>query len=314
MTVSLPTDLRLRFPSLEDAQEIAKLVAACEIADAGSSDADAETVRDMWSGLDLAHNAFVVVTEEGRVIGYTGIKLSGQMLILDPHTNIHPEYRGRDLESLLLQLAEKRGQVLLTEIGGKATPVIKTWSISPVRRQLLEQQGYVIKSSEVNMEIDLRDHPPTFCELPGLDICQAHLPQDEHAVHFVVQEAFQDIGGYPYRPFEEWRTGVLEVASFDPSMLYVAREGENIVGVIVCRTYLDAGNGFVHQVAVLRAYRQRGIAFGLLQRVFMEYAQRGISHVVLNVDEHNATGAHQLYASAGMRRSLQIDEMQKVLA
>jgi hypothetical protein len=45
----------------------------------------------------------------------------------------------------------------------------------------------------------------------------------------------------------------------------------------------------------------------------MEYSRRGIFHVVLNVDEHNATGAYQLYASAGMRRSLQIDEMQKVL-
>lgn len=314
MTLTLPDDLRLRAPSLEDAQAIAELAATCEMTDAGSSDADAETVRDLWNNLDLARDAFVVVTAQGRIVGYTGIKRYGQLLLLDPHTNVHPDYRGRDLEDFLLQLAEEQGRVLLAKAQGKVSPVIKTWSISPARRQLLEQHGYGVKSSEITMERDLHASPPIFSALADLDIRQAMLPQDEHAVYFVVQEAFQDIGGYPYRPFQEWRTGVLEIASFDPSMLYVARDGEKVVGAIVCRTYLEAGDGFVHQVAVLPAYRRRGMASGLLQRVFMEYAQRGIFHVVLNVDEHNATGAHQLYASLGMHQSQQIDEMQKVLA
>lgn len=314
MTVTtLPADLTLRAPALTDVQEVAELVRACELADIGSSDTDTEVVLEMWNDLDLVNNAFVVVDAEDRIIGYTGIKLYGQLLILDPNTNVRLDYRERGLEDFLLQLVEGRGQALWAEAAQEGNPEIKTWSISSTRRRLLEGRGYTVKSSDMSMVIDLRDHSPVFRAVAGLDISRADLPREEQAVHFVVQEAFQDIGGYPYRPFEEWRAVVLERTTFDPSMLYVARDEKQIVGAIICRTYQEAGNGFVNQLAVLREYRRRGIAQALLQKVFTEYVQRGILRVDLNVDEHNTTGAHQLYAGVGMSRFMQVDEMYKTL-
>lgn len=313
MTVTLPAGLSLRAPSMEDLQAITDLAFACEITDAGSSDVDSETVLDLWNKLDLAANAFVFVTPAGQIVGYTGIKAYGQLLMLDPHTNIHPNYRGRGLEQILLQLVEQRMRALVATSNGTLSLEIKTWSSSQAKRLWLEQAGYIAKSSELSMAVDLREHPPTFQPLHDIHIRQAILTQDEQAIHHVVQEAFQDIGGYPYRPFEEWKTGVMGSASFDPNMLYVALDDTKIVGAILCRTYLEAGDGFVQQVATLRKYRRRGIAMKLLQKVFVEYTQRDIYRVVLNVDTHNTTGAHELYARAGMRREGQVDEMHKML-
>ncbi len=313
MTLTFPAELTLCAPALADAQEIADLVRACELADSGSSDTDAEEIQDLWRIMDLEKSAFVLANAQGQIVGYTGIKLSGQLLTLDSSTNVRLDYRGRGLEHCLLQLAEERGRALWAETGRAGLPEIKTWSSASTRRHLLEQRGYVLKSSEFTMKIDLDGFTPTIRPGAGAQISKAKLPQDERAVHVVIQDAFEDIGGYPYRPFEDWRAVVLERLTFDPTMLYVARDGGQVIGAAVCRTYQKTNAGFVHQVAVSRAYRQRGVGMALLQTVFAEYARRGITSVELDVDAHNATGAQQLYAKAGMSRTMQMDDMRKVL-
>ena len=313
MTGTFPAELTLRAPALADVQEIADLVRDCELADSGSSDTDAEDIQDLWGTMDLEKSAFVCANAQGQIVGYTGIKLHGHLLTLDPNTNVRLDYRGRGLEQYLVQLAEEHGRTLWAEAREAGLPEIKTWSMASARRYLLEQRGYVVKSSTFTMKIALDGFTPTIRTVAGVEMSTAHLPQDERAVHGVIQEAFQDIGGYPYRPFEEWRSVVLERSAFDPTMLYVARDGERVIGAVVCRTYQRTNTGFVHQLAVSRAYRQRGVALALLQTVFTEYARRGITSVGLDVDAHNTTGAHQLYAKAGMNRTMHIDEMRKVL-
>lgn len=313
MTMTFPAELTLRAPALADVQEIADLVRACELADYGSSDTNAEVIQDLWSTMDLEKSAFVFVNAQGQIVGYTSITLSGQLLTLDPCTDVRLDYRGRGLEHYLWQLAEECGRALWAEAERAGLPEIKTWSSTSTRRHMLEQRGYVVKSSDFTMKIDLDGFTPAIRTVAGVEMSKANLPQDERVVHVVIQEAFQDIGGYPYRPFEEWRTVVLGRSTFDPTMLYVARDGEQVIGAVVCRTYQRTNTGFVNQLAVSRAYRQRGIALALLQTVFAEYARRGITSVDLDVDAHNATGAHQLYAKADMKRTMQIDQMRKIL-
>lgn len=313
MIIPFPTELTQHAPALADAQEIAKLVRACELVDCGSSDTDAEVIQDTWSNMDLEKDAFVIVNPQGQIVGYTSVKLYGQLLILDPNTDVRLDYRERGLEPYLLHLAEERGRALWVETSLAGPPQIKTWSITSARRHLLEQRGYAVKSSDISMKIDLDGFMPGIRAVAGVEIGRADLPQDERAVYQVIQEAFQDIGGYPYRPFEEWHAGVLERSTFDPTMLYAARKGGQVIGAVVCRTYQGTNTGFVNQLAIARAYRQQGIALALLQTVFTEYARRDITSVDLNVDAHNTTGAHQLYARAGMKPTMQIDEMQKVL-
>ena len=47
--------------------------------------------------------------------------------------------------------------------------------------------------------------------------------EERRAVYEVIAEAFPDIDGKPYRPFEQWQMRVFEkTSSFEPEMLYVA--------------------------------------------------------------------------------------------
>ncbi len=193
MAVTLPADLTLRAPISADIQEVAELVRACELTDTGSSDVDAEVIQDTWQNMDLTTNAFVLVNAEGQIVGYTSIKLYGQLLLLDPNSGVRLDYRERGLERYLLQLAEARGRALWAESGKEGIPEVKTWSMTPARRRQLEAQEYTVRSSDMSMVIDLREHPPVFREIAGLEIRRAELPREIRAVHFVIQEAFQDV-------------------------------------------------------------------------------------------------------------------------
>ena len=69
MALTFPAELTLRAPALADAQEIADLVRACELADAGSSDTNAEEIQDLWRTMDLEKSAFVLANAQGQIVG-----------------------------------------------------------------------------------------------------------------------------------------------------------------------------------------------------------------------------------------------------
>jgi mycothiol synthase len=59
--------------------------------------------------------------------------------------------------------------------------------------------------------------------------------------------------------------------------------------------------GYVDTLGTLRPYRGQGIGRALLLTAFAEYYRRGLRKVVLGVDATSATGALDLYQSAGMK-------------
>ncbi len=304
----------LRAPTKDDAQSIAHGVIANEIAETGDAGTIPEDILELWENeeTDLQADARVLITKEGDIIGYVGVNQDNHGFKLDAHTHVHPAYHHRGLEHILLQFAEDRvGHHL--ESDSTLPRLIRTPSFSPAWTQLLLQEGYTVTSSDWRMEIAMHEMPPAPPPLEGITIRRYRAGQEEKVIHTVVQKAFQDIGSYPSQPFEEWKRGVLDRSSFDPALLYVALSEEAVVGVIICRSYPDQHQGHINQVAVLRAWRKRGIAFQLLYTVFGEYYRRGMTSVILDVDAHIATGAHQLYQRAGMHKSMQVDNLQKKL-
>ena len=283
-----------------------------EIAEMGKSDTTADEINELWTDeeTDLLNDTRVLLTAEGQVIGYVGISASDHGFMLDPHMHVRVQYRG--LEQRLLQFAEQRVRERVADDPSLASN-IWTYSFSPTRTALLKEEGYTVVSSDYRMQIILHDAPPTPMLLDGITIRSCIPGQDERAIYNVVQEAFPDFTGHPYRPFEEWEDGVLKRSSFDPTLLFVAVAGNEIVGVVICRAYPDVHLGFINQVAVLRSWRKRGIALQLLFTAFGAYYRRDMTDVILDVDTHNATGAHELYRRAGMRQIMQVDQMEKAL-
>lgn len=312
-TTTLPDNLTLRPATEDDAPAIAEGMILEELAETGKSDTTADEINELWTDeeTDLENDTRVLVTAEGQVIGYVGI--SGRDgFMLDPHLHVRAQYRGRELEHHLLQFAEQRASEHVVADSSLETN-IWTYSFSPIRTALFLQEGYTVESSDLRMQIILHNAPPTPTPIDGITIRHYIPGKDERAIHYVVQEAFRDIGSHPYRPFEEWEEGVLKRGSFDPSMLFVAVAGDEIVGVVICRSYPDENQGFINQVAVQRPWRKRGIALQLLYTAFGAYYRRGMNDIILDVDAENPTGAHELYRRAGMHPIMQVDRLEKVL-
>ena len=86
--------------------------------------------------------------------------------------------------------------------------------------------------------------------------------------------------------------------SFDSSLWFLARDGEEVCGVALCKVPGD--EGWVDVVGVRRPWRTRGLGLALLRHAFAEYHRRGVRKVDLSVDAKSVAGAPRLYSRAGL--------------
>ncbi len=313
-TITLPENLIARPATRDDAQAISDINAGYEFAAFGETESTVSDVFEFWDNeqVDLAINTCAIATQNGELIGYTGVAAERRRVVLDVHTTVHPNYEEQSaVASYLLQFSEQRAHALY-----EATPTLPhslhAWSFTSTTRQLLEKHGYVVVHSDYRMEIRFDAIPVTPEPLQDITIRPFIPGKEERAVYDVIAEAFPDIDGKPYRPYDEWYENIFKKgSSFEPSMLYVAIAQDQVVATTTCRIYPEAQDGYIGQVAVRRAWRKHGIALQLLRTVFNEYYRRGIRYVQLDVNSQNATGAQELYALAGMHRRSQVDSMEK---
>jgi ribosomal protein S18 acetylase RimI-like enzyme len=147
------------------------------------------------------------------------------------------------------------------------------------------------------MEADL-DEGSARPELPaGIEVRVAEAGDDLRPFYLTVDEGMADHWGYISIPYEEWverRTG----ATFDPTLWFLAVDGQELAGAALCSISED--RGLVDTLVVRRAYRRRGLGLALLQYAFAELARRDLRRVRLSVDSESLTGATRLYERAGM--------------
>ncbi len=69
----LPEGYTMRAPAREDAEAVAALISACQIADSGETDMSVEELLDDWHPLDLTEEAVVVTAPDGRTAAYADV-------------------------------------------------------------------------------------------------------------------------------------------------------------------------------------------------------------------------------------------------
>jgi GNAT superfamily N-acetyltransferase len=98
---------------------------------------------------------------------------------------------------------------------------------------------------------------------------------------------------------------------FDPSLYFLACEGDEVVGITLGRLRDEAG--WVRTVGVRRPWRRQGVAMALLLTAFRAFYDRGIHVVGLGVDAQSLTGATRVYERAGMHVRTRYDAYQKII-
>ena len=282
----------------DDADVVADLISACILVDGGEGSTTTEELLDDWQDVDLATETIVVSAPDGRIAGYADV-VNRTYVVVSVYGYVHPEYRGRGVGAYLVAWGESWTRDRIPHVPEHARVVVQHYvsASNESARRLLEIAGYAPVRGVYTMAIDLEQAPPPPEWPEGLRVRTFVPGYDERATHEAVEDAFRDVWGRPYSPFERFvkRT---EHEVFDPSLWFLAWDGPEIAGTALCK--LVAGQGWVDVVGVRRPWRGRGLGLALLRHAFGEYHRRGIKRVGLSVDAESVTGAPRLYSRAGM--------------
>jgi mycothiol synthase len=297
--MGLPEGYATRAPERGDAKAVAALISACQIADTGETDMSVERMLDDWHSLDLAEEAVILTAPDGRIAAYADV-FNRSFVIVSIYGYVHPDYREVGLGSYLVAWGERWTRDHMLQAQENARVIVQHYinSANEAARRLLENSGYSQVRGIYVMETTL-DEPPTLPRWPADISVRTFVPgRDERAVYEAVEDAFRDLWGRPRNPFERF-VRETKNENFDPSLWFLALQGDEIAGLVLCKTL--AGEGWIDVVGVRRPWRNRGLGLALLRHAFTEYQRRNIRRVSLSVDAESITGAPRLYGRAGMR-------------
>ncbi len=288
-----PEGYTIRPPRPDEAEQVADLICACDIADTGEPDWDVEETRADWArlGFDTARDARVVEAPDGAVVGYTDVWVRPNAVQIATNTCLHPDRRSPELNTALIELAES--------VAAQHAPLPVQWVIAAPLGPVLAARGYEPNRWLWRMRGELTEAPPA-PEWPAGFGVRTMLPEDEHRVHELIEEAFRRPGRVAV-PYDEWRRLIVEREGFDPSLAFLAvRDRGEIVGTAMCLLYDGGNEGWVRQLAVDGCCRGRGLGRALLLHAFGEFYRRGATRSGLGVDANNPS-ATKLYLGVGMR-------------
>jgi ribosomal protein S18 acetylase RimI-like enzyme len=285
---------------------------------------DAEAIRNEWvsPGFDPAEDIRLVFAPDGTLVGYTETWTTTKPPV-HPWIwgRVHPDYEGLGIGSWMMQWAEKHIMPAMEELPDELrfAPRVGIYPQSKASQKLFKDFGYRYIRSSYRMMINL-DAPPLEPVWPeGLTIRTYDPETDVEAVFRADQEIFRDHFGFIEEPYEaglaRFKHFMTGHKDFDPSLWWLAMDGEEIAGICLCRShsYDDPDLGYVSTLGVRRPWRKRGLGLAFLQHAFGEFYRRGKRKAGLGVDAENLTGALHLYEKAGMHVHMQLDLFEKEL-
>lgn len=262
-TLPLPEHFMSRPATMGDVEAVVDLLNTCSIEQIGKPRTEVNEIRCDWQAptFNLETDTLVVVAPDGELVGHAALWDS------EPHVRIyamagdvHPEYKGQGIGTALCQWAEERGRqaILKAPAGTRVVLLQERLSTHEAARALLREQGYRPVRHSFRMVIGMNGPPPEAVAPDGITIRCFVRDRDMHALVLAERDAFQDHWGYVEHPFEEdyqeWVHWIDNNPDHDPSLWFLAMDGEEIAGMSLChpKTVEDPEMGWVDSLGVRR--------------------------------------------------------------
>ena len=294
--------LKLRAAQWADLGPVAQLI--LDECTAGGDTAIAvsgDVLKQEWEspGFNLETDAWVVTTEEGRVVGYEEIVNRYAHASLRGDGYVHPDFLGQGIGTTMLRALEGRArkEIELAEPEHRVFIRIGLSIGDTAARELHENEGYKPIRFFWRMEIDLDGPPPVPSWPEGIELRPFDVEVHDYLLYRAHSEAFNDHWGHTPSPYEDWQHNMSPETN-DTSLWYVAWDGDQIAGYCLCKYRME--NAWVGTLGVRRPWRKRGLGLAFLYHSFGEFYKRGHTNIHLGVDAASQTGATRLYKRAGM--------------
>jgi mycothiol synthase len=298
------------------------LANACSQESMGGDEFTIEDYRNSWGdpARDIAADTRIAQAADGRIVGCVELWNNTPYVGCWIWACVHPAFRGQGIGTALMDWAERRARVALDRAPAGARIVLEASASSGHQPSLdlLSERGYSAVHRRSSMARDLDDQLPAPVWPAGITV-RAMRPGDELALYRAKNEAFRDHWGHIEAPEQEgfaaWQHRRINDSSYDPSLWFLALDGDEIAGFSLCqlRTSEDPAMSWVGSLGVRRPWRRRGVARALLHHSFCELRWRGQIRIGLDVDANSLTGATRLYEQAGMREFRQTIFFEKEL-
>lgn len=284
----------------------------------------AEPILNEWRspGFDPAEDIRLVFAPDGRMAGYIEVWKTAKPPV-HPWMwgRVDPDFEGLGIGSWMLRWAEEHACLALQELpeGLRFAPRVGTYRPAVKAASLYMDLGYSLHRSTYVMRIEMETPPPAPVWPEGITVRTFNLETDTEAVYQTEVDSFRDHFGFVEEPYaeglEHFKHFNTEVEWFDPSLYFLAMDGDQIAGISLCPpcSLEDRSLGWVGTLGVRRPWRKRGLGLALLQHSFGEFYRRGFRKAGLGVDADSLTGALRLYEKAGMRVQKAFDLYEKEL-
>lgn len=290
----------------DDVSVATRLMAACDVAVLGETDAGEGEVERMLASTGTDHEASFLALVDGEPVGFVWVERddTGAETYVDLFAPPGPAARA--VLDLGLERALSAARTHRDASGGAAGWTLRSgcYAEDAPLVSALVAHGLVLERHFFKMRIDASSPlvPATVPPLPeGVEIVVRDDDATRRRVHAVTEEAFAEHWNHVPRPYDEWWEYVRARPSRDPEGWWLLTvDGEDAAVALLDDRLADVGDGYVAVLGVLPAFRGRGLGRLLLQRAFVRDRDRGRVGTQLGVDAGNTTGAVRLYESVGM--------------
>jgi mycothiol synthase len=282
----------------------------CSQATTGKDEFTIEDYRNSWGdpARNLAADTRIALTADGTIVGCAEFWNNPPYVGCWLWARVHPAFHGQGIGTALMDWAEDRARVALVRAPA-GTRIVLEASVNSADGpsiDLLSQRGYSAVHVRLSMARELSGE--LLAPIWPADITVRTIqPGEGLALYRAKNEAFRDHWGHIEAPeeagFAAWEQRRIRDSSYDPSLWFLAVDGDKIAGFSLCQlqTSEDPAMGWVASLGVRRPWRRRGLARALLHHSFGELRRRGQARIGLDVDASSLTGATRLYEQAGLR-------------
>lgn len=317
----------VRPAALDDAEAVAALFTLCNkfMYGADGEVDDADDIRSDWQtpNFNLETSTRLVETPDGQLVGYAEVWDAAELPVRPRMSlDVHPNYYDTGIGSYLATWGEQRAHAVFDRVPADARIVLDSTasSESPEMRAILQAAGLKPTGESWWRMGIVMDSPPPAPQLPEGFVIKtyADLPNPE-AIYRARTDSFRDHRGFIEESFEtgfqRWSHFMLKDDLLDPTLWFLAVDGDTIAGISLNRWELwgRPQAGYVMTLGVIPQYRRRGLGEALLLHTFGEFWRRGKPYVTLHVDGSSLTGATRLYERAGMIVEREYNRFEKEL-